>query len=381
MIKVVELVPTLNMGGAESMIKDYCLLFDKEKTDVKVVVMAERIHTTIEKELCEAGVDVTYLGESIYAGEKRLNPAEKAIRFLGRYIFFKKTVTEFKPDVIHCHLHVGNYLRFIPIKKLGCKLILTVHNVTSRYFDKTGRDKKKYREYREVYRLIHRHGMQLIALHDAMNKELREYFATENVITVTNGIKTERFDPSMYDRNKVREALGIDREALVIGNVGRLHKQKNHELILDVFRSISAGVQNARLILVGAGELEQVIRDKIKEYSLNDKVIMLSNRSDIPELMSAMDVFLFPSLWEGFGNVLIEAQCMGLPCVISDAVPASAVISDGITVCRLEDSTETWIDAVIKCSHKRYDPDKDIRTEYDIINSVRKLEDIYSKSA
>ncbi len=377
MIKVVELVPTLNIGGAESMIKDYCLLFDKEKIDIKVIVMAERLHTAIEEELDKAGVYVQYLGESIYEGDKKLNPVQKAIRFFGRYYFFRKEIMDFKPDVIHCHLHVGNYLRLIPIKKIGCKLILTVHNVTSRYFDKTGMERKKHREYKEVNRLVHRFGMQLIALHDDMNKELREFFATENVVTVTNGIKTERFDPKLYDRNVIRNRLGIDPDTFVIGNVGRLHKQKNHELILKIFKEICNRNKDSKLILVGSGELEQLIRDKIREYALEDRVIMLSNRNDVPKLMAAMDVFLFPSLWEGFGNVLIEAQCMGLPCVISDAVPDSVVISDGITVCGLKDGVEEWADAVIECSHKRYDPGKDVKAEYDIINSVRTLERLY----
>ena len=377
MVRVVEFIPTLNTGGAESMIRDYCLLLNREIIDVKVVVMAERMNSAIEKRLSETGVDVVYLGEHIYPGDKALNIFQKVIRFIGRYICFRKIVDEFKPDVIHCHLHVGNYFKFIPLKKLKCRLILTVHNVTHRYFDKTGKNKAKYREYKEVYRLIHRHGMQLVALHSSMNEELRGFFDTDNVITVYNGIDTERFDPCLYDSSTARTKIGFKDTSFVIGNVGRLHEQKNHELILKVFRKVKEVISDSKLILIGSGELEQTIRNRIEEYGLAADVLMLSNRDDIPELMAAMDVFLFPSLWEGFGNVLIEAQCMGLPCVISQVIPNDVIISNGVRVCDLDSSIDEWSKQVIECKDILVKTDEVIKKEFDIRNSVRKLESIY----
>ena len=377
MVKVVELIPTLNTGGAESMIRDYCLLLNREIIDVKVVVMAERMNSAIEKHLSDECVDVVYLGECIYPGEKALNIFQKVVRFIGRYTCFRKIVNEFKPDVIHCHLHVGNYFKFIPLKKLKCRLILTVHNVTHRYFDKTGKDKAKYREYKEVYRLIHRHGMQLVALHNSMNEELRDFFDTDNVITVYNGIDIARFDPCLYDSNTVRSKIGLKDTSFVIGNVGRLHEQKNHELILKIFRKVKEAISDSKLILIGSGELEQTIRSSIEEYGLTDDVMMLSNRDDVPELMAAMDVFLFPSLWEGFGNVLIEAQCMGLPCVISQVIPNDVVISNGIRVCDLDSSTDEWSKKVIECKDISVKTDEASKKEFDIRNSVRRLEKIY----
>ena len=375
MVKVMELIPTMGTGGAETMIKDYAMLMDPEKIELQVVVIDKHYDTYNEKVLEESKIKTTYLGEVLFGRGRQLNILQKMLRRISRYYFFRKLVLQEKPDIIHVHLVFKNYLRVLPLKKMNVSLIFTVHNIIENYFSKEKKNKKKYREYKECQRLIDKHGMTLVALHDSMNRELRDYFHTDKVITINNGIQMNRFSKELYNPNEVRRKLGFDEADFVIGNVGRLHPQKNHDLIIEVFAKISEIKENAKLLLVGKGDLEDKIRNRIKELKLEHRVVMLKNRSDIPELMSAMDVFLFPSRWEGYGNVLLEAQCMGLPCIVSDKVPECVRVTNLVRVIPLEAPVDQWVDAL--CDKKTVNNVAADISDYDMKNCIKKLEKLY----
>jgi len=379
MIKVVEVIPTLSMGGAESMLRDYCIIMDKEKFDVSVIVLTEHKNTPIEDAFEKNGIKVKYLGEQLFQ-KNDLSAPKRAIRRFSRYYYFRKSVMEINPDVIHLHLQIGKYMRVLPLKKMGCKLYLTVHNVAWRYFSKDRNDRIQYSEYREVYRLIHENGLRLIALQDELNNELKELFETssERVITLHNGIQMKRFDPGLYDRSEERKRLSIEEGVTVIGHVGSMHPQKNHDLILQVFSEYHKMHSTSRLLLIGNGKLKSQIIEKIEQMGLKQDVTILSDRDDVPQLMRAMDVFLFPSRWEGFGNVLIEAQYMGLPCVVSDVVPKDTRITDRVHVVGLNEPVKTWVKELdnalegIPGATKQAEPE-----EYDINRNVKLLEGLY----
>lgn len=370
-----ELIPTLGTGGAESLIKDYAMLMNPEKIELQVVVIDKHYDTHNEEILEEKKIKTTYLGEILFGRGKRLNFIQKVLRRISRYYYFRKLVLQEKPDIIHVHLVFDKYLRILPLKKLNVSLVYTVHNIIGNYFSKDRRNKKKYWEYRECQRLIDKHGMTLVALHDSMNKELRDYFHTDRVVTINNGIQTERFSKELYDASKVRASLGLGELDFVIGNVGRFHPQKNHNLILDIFAKVLESKENAKLLLVGKGDLEEEIRTRIKELDIEDKVVLLKNRSDIPELLSVMDVFLFPSRWEGQPVSLLEAQCMGVHCVISDKVAECTRVTNRMSVVSLEANINQWVDMI--CNKQTDDSaDIDVR-EYDIKNCIKKLETLY----
>lgn len=375
MIKVMELIPTLGTGGAETMIKDYAMLADPEKIELQVVVIDKHYDTHNEEILEEQNIKTTYLGEVLFGRGKQLNFIQKVLRRISRYYYFRKLVLQEKPDIIHVHLVFDKYLRILPLKKMNVSLVYTVHNIIGNYFSKDKGDKKKYWEYQECKRLIDKHGMTLVALHDSMNKELRDYFHTDRVVTINNGIQMERFSKELYNSAEIRTSLGFEKSDFVIGNVGRLHPQKNHDLIIDIFVKVLEIKNNAKLLLVGKGDLENVIRTRIKELNIEDKVLMLKNRPDIPELMSAMDVFLFPSKWEGYGNVLLEAQCMGLPCIISDKVPECVRVTNLVHVIPLEEPISQWVEAI--CNKAMANDVVAEISEYDMKNCIKKLERLY----
>lgn len=156
-----------------------------------------------------------------------------------------------------------------------------------------------------------------------------------------NGIDLSVYRYSETDREQIRKEFNIPGNAFVIGHVGRFQTQKNHQFLLDIFSHVCKENENALLLLVGKGELEEKIREKATALGILDRIIFTGVRSDVPALLSAMDVFVFPSLYEGMPNTVIEAQATGLPCVISDTLTKEANVTGLVTYLPLENPA-TW---------------------------------------
>ncbi len=371
---VIHIISSLGTGGAETMVRDYALLMDKSKFSVLVISIDKCYHTPNDEALKSAGIPVLYLSELRYSAELKINKLQKVKKYLLRYYDLYSIIKQNAPCIVHAHLDVCRFLKYIPSKKWNINLFYTVHNVTERFFGVNPLNKEKYRAYLGVKRLIKKQDMWLIALHEGLETELKQLFHTQNVITVHNGVRLDRFKQELYTPRTIRKKIGIPQDAFVIGHVGRFHEQKNHDLIVDIFNEVAKLDGNAFLLMIGNGDLKNSVEEKIKWLSLTDKVKILSNRNDIPELMSTMDVFLFPSKWEGFGNVLIEAQSMGLPCVISDKVPKSAIFNANVKVLSLNQPISQWVNMLLLKENTDISPQI---TRYDIQNTVKKLEKIY----
>lgn len=374
MMKIVHLIPTLDAGGAETMVKDYALLFPKEKYEVKIITWSGTKGSYNETALSKAGISIIHL-EEIRIKDDIPGTIKRIIRQIFRYIDFIKIIREYQPDVIHMHLRIGIYPLVIPYKKLGIKYFYTVHNVLNRYFTKKIGLNSKYLDYRVARHLVKKKRISFIALHGELNEEIRSYFNTDAVYTVNNGIRMERFVPELYNRDEIRSSLGIDSRDYLVGNVASFSEQKNHEMILDVFCEVIKRRPDSSLLLVGRGGERPKVEARINELNIEGKVIILENRDDIPALMSAMDVFLFPSKWEGFGNVLIEAQCMGLRCVISDKVPDAVRLTNLVVVKPLEDSPSEWAETMLDDTIKGSPVGR--LDDYDMRKSVDKLIELY----
>ena len=133
----------------------------------------------------------------------------------------------------------------------------------------------------------------------------------------------------------------------VVGNVGRLHHQKNQAFLLDAFKEVAAMRPDARLLLVGNGPLREEILSKAAVLGVSDRMTLLSDRRDMDRLYQAMDAFVLPSLYEGLGIVAIEAQSSGLPTICSDGVAEDANVSSLFERMSLEDSPRAWAEAIV----------------------------------
>lgn len=183
-----------------------------------------------------------------------------------------------------------------------------------------------------------------------------------------NGVDLGQFHYDPAGADAVRREFGIENDALLVGHVGRFSEQKNHDYLLQIFCRIVEKNSDAKLLLVGQGKLESQIRERIKDLGIDSSVIFAGVRTDIPQLLSAMDVFVFPSFHEGMPNTVIEAQATGLPCVIADTITREANITGLVQYLSLDTPPEQWAEqalAAVTCSRKDTISDF-IDNQYDI---------------
>ncbi len=166
---------------------------------------------------------------------------------------------------------------------------------------------------------------------------------------IPNAFEIKKFIFNSSERSRVRSELGIHDESIVIGHIGRFMTQKNHLFLIDAFSRLLDFAPNVLLILVGEGELKAEVERKVRANGVEDRVIFLGQRSDVSSLYQAFDVFAFPSLYEGLGMVLIEAQVAGLPCVVSDCVPHESNVSGAVHYLPLGDS-DMWAHALVEAA-------------------------------
>ena len=172
------------------------------------------------------------------------------------------------------------------------------------------------------------------------------------VSLLNNAVDLDIFKFYPEERDNIREELGIHNK-LVVGHVGRFSEQKNHLFLIDIFSEIKKQNENVVLLLVGGnGDQEEQVRKKISDFALDDSVIFTGIRSDIPQLMSAMDVFILPSFYEGMPNVVIEAQSTGLPCIISDTITQEAQLTELVEFLSLKDNTKVWAKNALEMANR-----------------------------
>lgn len=174
---------------------------------------------------------------------------------------------------------------------------------------------------------------------------------------LNNAIDTAvyRYDPA--GRERIREELGL-KDKFVVGHVGRFNQQKNHTFLIDVFNELLKKKPEARLVLVGKGDLEELIRQKVQDLGIGSYVIFTGVRKDVPQLMSAFDVFLFPSLYEGMPNTVIEAQTAGLPCLVSATITRESQVTDIVSYLDLGEKVDVWASEALVLAGRERDREK-----------------------
>ena len=339
-MKVWHLIPHLKMGGAESLVANYALNIDKKKVDLTIVTLSKRNNTLFEKVILENGIKIIFLDDMIKKqGKARI--FSNIYAFIKKRLLFLKLVKEHRPDIIHGHLTVNGYLILLKNRKMNIKLFYTFHSDVKKMYN------KRLKQKLFTYFCIRFKGMIPIALHSEMQQEVNNLFHTNRCIIIKNGINLSRFNPINYDKNAIRKSLKIDPSSFVIGHIGRFVEVKNHKFVIKIFIMVKNKIPNSKLVLIGTGKLVNEIKKILKESNLEDSVLLLGNRADIPELLSVMDVFLFPSLYEGFPMVLIEAQAMGIKCVISDTITKDVINTNLVVSKSLKDPIDEWCDLII----------------------------------
>jgi len=272
---------------------------------------------------------------------KKSNPLSFARRF-------RSVLREGRYDVVHSHVHhfSGFVVRLahqeqVPVRIAHC------HNTS---------DGKGSGPSRILYHALMKHWIRKYATHglaasqDAARALFGPNWQSDPRFRVLHcGIDLEPFRQEV-SREPVRQELGIPLDAPVVGHVGRFVPQKNHTFLLEIAAEVVKLRTEVRFLLVGDGPLRPQIQAMARDLGIEKNVIFTGARPDVPRLMlGAMDLFVFPSLWEGLGIVLVEAQAAGLRCVCSDAVPPeAAVVPDVVRYVRLSAGAGEWAAVVLR---------------------------------
>jgi glycosyltransferase involved in cell wall biosynthesis len=361
-IRVLHVFGALNRGGAETMIMNIYRNINRDKIQFDFMM-----HCSGN---CDYTDEIRSLGGKIYS----------IPRFTGEnYVHYKEAWNNFfegHPEYKMIHGHVRSTAEiYLKIAKKH-KLITIAHSHSTSNGAGFLAIIKNMMQYPVRYRADY-----LFACSEEAGKWMygKKAVQNSNFKMIRNAIDISKYSYNQELRKTKRTDLNVS-DKFVIGHVGRFQSPKNHMFLLDLFKEIHCKNSNIVLLLVGDGELRPQIEKKIADLGLENCVILTGVRSDVPELMQAMDVFAFPSLYEGLGIVAIEAQAAGLPCVVSDAVPQEAFITDLIQSVPLADSAQIWADEILKYrgGYERQDTSEQIKAAgYDIGNSAKELENFY----
>ena len=270
------------------------------------------------------------------------------------------------------HSHVRSYASvYIPIaKKHGLKTIVHSHSTSN--VKGVPAVVKKLMQYPLRYQSDCFFSCSMEAGQWLFGKKVA---SSERHFVLNNSIDVARFRFSSVKRDEYRRNMKLDTRKAYI-HVGRFNEAKNHAFLLRVFQKIHEKQNDSILILVGDGSLREKIEDQIKSLHLDEAVRILGNRTDIPELLQAADVFLFPSLWEGLGIVAIEAQAAGLPCLCSDQVPAAVKVVQNCVFLPLQENE--WVEAALNTGINRTDAyNQIVSAGYDVYENVKWLQEFY----
>lgn len=278
--------------------------------------------------------------------------------YIGNIKAIKKILIIEKYDVLHCNLNSLSYITpCLLANKLGVKIILHSHNAGS-----LRSCFSRLLHFINYYRLPQ--NVKYIACSD---KAAKWMFPNKKVEIIRNGVDTELMKFSFEKRKEIRKQLNIEERTTIIIHIGAFRAQKNHSLIIDIFNKYLEKNKQSILLLVGKGELEEQIRNKVKELNIEKNVRFLGTRNDISNLLSGSDYFLFPSLYEGFPCSLIEAEASGLTCIISDVITKQACLPELCRIVPLNSNLNSWVNELQKPVVQNRE------TFDDIINSDWKL--------
>ena len=361
-IRVLHVLGKLNRGGAETMVMNIYRNIDRSKIQFDFIV-----HTD---EHCDYTNEIKSLGGKIY----------RVPRYKGiNHLHYKKAWHSFFEDhpeykIIHGHVRSTASIYLNIAKKYGLKTIAHSHSTSSgNGFSAIIKNILQYRiRYTADYLFACSRdaGIWLFG-EKACNKE--------NFIIVKNAIDLKKFLFNRTERIRIRKDFNINNK-FVIGHVGRFDKSKNHIFLLDIFRNVYSINSNTMLMMVGDGPQRKIIEKKVENLGLNHCVIFTGNRSDIHNLLQAMDVFVFPSLYEGLGMAVIEAQASGLYCIVSDKIPKEALLTNQVEVISLDSPPEIWANRILKnaLNYKRDDTFNILRDSgYDVIETSNWISNFY----
>ncbi|BFK82361.1 hypothetical protein I3900191A7_25060 [Clostridium baratii] len=364
MLRILQLGMTDNLGGIETFLINYYRNIDKSKIQFDFV-------NIYPNDLCFQN-EIEQMGGKVY---KVSNYYKHPIKYIKQV---KKIIEDNSYTVIHCNMNSAVMLYPLIAAKMANVKVIIAHSHNS------SGDKGIIKT---LLHSINKHFIPLFATHFfACSKLAGEWFFSKKIINsskfkiIYNAIDIKKFKFDENIRKNKREQLGIKDNTFVVGHVGRFNKQKNHLFLIEIFNEVYKINNNVKLLLIGIGPLQYEIKEKVKKLGLTNNVIFLNNRNDVNELMSVMDVFIFPSLYEGLGTVLIEAQASGLVCLASKNIPKLANVSDRFYQMSLNEPARNWANKALSININKRNISSKIRV-FDVEKCAIELSEFYKNNS
>lgn len=365
-IRILQAFVTGDGGGLTKYICQNYQFVDRDKVQFDFLTFdAEQL--PFEREFCD-------MGARFYRVARPSHP-------LSFFCALRDIIKNNEYSAVHFHLSYANFVPVLLTKLAGAKKIF-IHSHSTQIDDNRA-------WVRNIKLSVHKLGRMLWPV------LVDEYLACSNIAgewmyrgwnstgikfhLASNGIEVRKYSFDQTIRAEKRQELGLTDKNFVIGHIGRFCYQKNQSFLVQVFREYLKKAPDALLFFVGTGEDEKQVRSQVEALGISDKVRFLGRRSDVPELLQAMDVFALPSRFEGLVIVGVEAQAAGLPCIVSDVVSEELALTDLVHFLPINSGYERWVEEIkhsVDC--ERMSREREIiDSGYDIVNSARSLMDLY----
>lgn len=362
MIRILHVLGGLERGGAETMVMNLYRAIDRTQVQFDFI-----IHTTEHQAYYD---EIIALGGRIYSF-----PAFNGLNYFKMKNLWKQFFKE-HPEYKILHSHVRSYASlYLPIaKKAGLNTIIHSHSTSNG------------RGIGSVVKRIMQYPLRWQAdFFFGCSKEAGTWLFGNKVVNspkyhiLQNAIDTEQYKFNPEIRKEYREKLGLSDKKTFI-HVGRFHPAKNHSFLLKVFSVVHQQDPNTALLIAGDGELRPEIEKQIGILNLQNDVFLLGSRSDVPNLLRAADIFLFPSVWEGLPVTVVEAQAAGLPCFVSSNVTKEVHVSELVNYLPIDNGVDCWVDSISQVStDKKNVVDKIKIAGFDISYTANELTQFYQE--
>ncbi|WP_425386990.1 glycosyltransferase family 1 protein [Alicyclobacillus herbarius] len=358
----------MNVGGAEVLVMNLYRHIDRTKVSFDFAVQTHQ-EGYFDKE-------ISSLGGNVWRHSKPRDVGSKAyLKELRNTLLTKGPF-----DVVHSHVYYSSGAILALAKLCGVPMrIAHSHSIEDGVHNSPAREL-----YRRVSRLlILRTATHLFACSSLAGQSLygRGFLKDPRSHIIHNSIDLSPFESEGQFSN-IREQLCIPQDALVLGHVGRFVEQKNHAFLIEIVRRLRTSGVNVHAILAGDGPLRSRVEQQSAQAAVRDRLHFLGMRSDVYDVLNAIDVFVFPSLYEGLGIAVVEAQASGKPCVVSTGVPEEVDMGLGLVRRLPLDSPSAWIEAVIRMANVPRIP-ANRRVEalrvrgYDVRRNAKKIQEVY----
>lgn len=363
-LRILHVVTTMNLGGLENFIMNIYRSIDRNKIQFDFL-MHRQERSSFEEE-------IVLLGGRVY----RLSAIRPSnyFSYIAELKFFFKKHPEYL--IVHSHINESSALILSVAKKAGVPVRIA-HSHTS----------AKAQTYGVYRQLLKSRIAGLSTFRLACSTSAGKWmFGTADFKKVNNSINVQKFKFNPASRLKIRNSLQINQNEIVLGNVSRFNVEKNHKFLLQIFYLLSLKFNNFRLILVGDGLLMNQIKQNVQELNLEEKVTFTGTVMNPEDYLSAMDIYVFPSLFEGLPLALVEAQANGLPIIMSDSISEEVILSDLVKSYSLSSIAEQWATEIINRISKIEDNNRQkyakviMDMDFDAVKTAKSFELFYLKT-